>query len=176
MECIQKDATIFFRKGSKGNFKRYIQPFIVDKSINLSTYARKGDKKSAVISTDFHKRNPNLKIKLYSDYVNQFSAGGNNALIDGLFGTEDFRTGTWQGYSNTDLHAVVDLGKDTLISNVKISFLRDQRSWIFLVPAQQVDWPIKWQVELVILQLLDQDYLLTMKLAEPLLQEWEKRS
>ena len=73
----------------------------------------------------------NLKIKLYSDYENQFSAGGNDALIDSLFGTEDFRTGTWQGYSNTDLHAVVDLGKDTLISNVKISFLRDQRSWIF---------------------------------------------
>lgn len=132
LECVQKDATIFFRKGSKGNFKRYTQPFIVDKSINLSTYAQKVDKKSAVISTDFHKRNPNLKIKLYSDYVNQFSAGGNDALIDGLFGTEDFRTGTWQGYSNTDLHAVVDLGKDTLISNVKISFLRDQRSWIFL--------------------------------------------
>ena len=74
----------------------------------------------------------NLKIKLYSDYENQFSAGGNDALIDSLFGTEDFRTGTWQGYSNTDLHAVIDLGKDPLICNVKISFLRDQRSWIFL--------------------------------------------
>jgi hypothetical protein len=37
----------------------------------------------------------NLKIKLYSDYVKQFSAEGNDALIDGLFGTEGFRTRTW---------------------------------------------------------------------------------
>ena len=37
-------------------------------------------KKSAVISTDFYKKNPNLKIKLYTDYENQYNAGGNDAL------------------------------------------------------------------------------------------------
>ena len=71
LECVQKDANIFFRIGPKGEFKKYTQPFILDKSINLSTYAQKDDKKSATISTDFHRRNPTLKIKLYTDYENQ---------------------------------------------------------------------------------------------------------
>lgn len=132
LESAEKDADIFYRLGYKGGFKKYSEPFIVDKFINLSMYAQKGDQKSAIITTDFYQIDPNIKIDLKTNYANQYNAGGDNALIDGILGTEDFRTGTWQGYSDTDLHAVVDLGKEKFISNVKISFLKDQRSWIFL--------------------------------------------
>ena len=132
LACVEIDADIFFRLGHKGGFKKYTEPFTVDEFINLSVYAQRGNKKSAVISTDFYKKDPNLKIQLYTEYENQYNAGGNDALIDGILGTEDFRTGTWQGYSDIDVHAVVDLGKKKQINNVKISFLRDQRSWIFL--------------------------------------------
>ena len=132
LACADKDADVFFRLGYKGGFIKYTKPFVIDDFINLSVYAQKAGEKSAVISTDFYKKDPNLTIKLYTDYENQYNAGGNDALIDGILGTEDFRTGTWQGYSDTDLHAVVDLGKVKQINNVKLSFLRDQRSWIFL--------------------------------------------
>ena len=132
LACVEIDADIFFRLGHKGGFKKYTEPFTVDEFINLSVYAQRGNKKSAVISTDFYKKDPNLKIQLYTEYENQYNAGGNDALIDGILGTEDFRTGTWQGYSDTDVHAIVDLGKVKQINNVKLSFLRDQRSWIFL--------------------------------------------
>lgn len=132
LACADKTADIFFKLGHKGGFKKYTEPFIIDKFIKLSVYAQKGDIRSTSISTDFHERDPNLKIQLYTDYENQYNAGGNDALIDGILGTEDFRTGTWQGYSDTDLNAVIDLGKVKEIHNVKLSFLRDQRSWIFL--------------------------------------------
>ena len=132
LACADKTADIFFKLGHKEGFKKYTEPFIIDKFIKLSVYAQKGDIRSTSISTDFHKRDPNLKIQLYTDYENQYNAGGNDALIDGILGTEDFRTGTWQGYSDTDLNAVIDLGKVKEIHNVKLSFLRDQRSWIFL--------------------------------------------
>jgi len=132
LACADKTADIFFKLGHKGGFKKYTEPFIIDKFIKLSVYAQKGDIRSTTISTDFHKRDPNLKIQLYTEYENQYNAGGNDALIDGILGTEDFRTGTWQGYSDTDLNAVIDLGKVKEIHNVKLSFLRDQRSWIFL--------------------------------------------
>ncbi|CAI8295874.1 MAG: Uncharacterised protein [Flavobacterium sp. SCGC AAA160-P02] len=137
LESAEKDADIFYRLGYKGGFKKYSEPFIVDKFIHLSMYAQKGDKKSAIITTDFYQIDPNIKIDLKTKYANQYNAGGDNALIDGILGTEDFRTGTWQGYSDTDLYAVVDLGQEKSISNIKISFLRDQRSWIFL--PKQVD-------------------------------------
>src|SRR5690606_30615058 len=65
------------------------------------------------------------------DYANQYNGGGTNALIDGIFGTQDFRTGTWQGYQDTDLNATVNLGKTQAIETVSINFLEDQRSWIF---------------------------------------------
>ena len=132
LASVEKEADIFFRQGNKGGFKKYTEPFVIDDFINLSVYAQREGEKSAVISTDFYKKNPNLKIKLYTDYENQYSAGGNDALIDGILGAEDYRTGTWQGYNDTDLNAVVDLGKVKHINNVKISFLRDQRFWIFL--------------------------------------------
>ena len=132
LACVDKTADVFFRLGHEGVYKKYTEPFTVDQFINLSVYAQNGNKKSAVISTDFYKKDPNLKIQLYTEYENQYNAGGNDALIDGILGTEDFRTGTWQGYSDTDVHAIVDLGKVKQINNVKLSFLRDQRSWIFL--------------------------------------------
>ncbi len=132
LACADKTADIFFKLSHEEGFKKYSEPFIIDKFIKLSVYAQKGDTRSTTISTDFHKRDPNLKIKLYTNYENQYNAGGNDALIDGILGTEDFRTGTWQGYSDTDLNAVIDLGKVKEIHNVKLSFLRDQRSWIFL--------------------------------------------
>ena len=41
---------------------------------------------------------------------NQYMAGGLTALIDGIDGGNDFRTGEWQGYWGTDMVARIDLG------------------------------------------------------------------
>ena len=105
---------------------------MIDKFINLSVYAEKNEIKSKTITTDFYKIDPNLKIDLKTDYANQYNAGGDNALIDGIVGAEDFRTGTWQGYFDEDLIAIVDLGKIKVITEIGINCLEDQRSWIFL--------------------------------------------
>ena len=94
--------------------------------------AEKENFRSTIITTDFYKIDPNLKIELKTVYANQYNAGGDNALIDGVVGAEDFRTGTWQGYFDTDLVAVVDLGKEKSVESVQVNFLEDQRSWIFL--------------------------------------------
>jgi len=127
-----EEAVIYYRLGYKGGFKQYVEPFVIDKFINLSVYAQKGVTKSKTITTDFYKIDPNLKIDLQTEYANQYNAGGETALIDGVVGTEDFRTGTWQGYFDVDLIAVVDLGKIKSISEIGINCLQDQRSWIFL--------------------------------------------
>lgn len=138
LKSSEKDAEIFYRIGYKGGFKKYEKPFVIDKFINLSVYAELNGTKSATITTDFYKIDPNIKIELKSEYANQYNAGGNNALIDGILGTEDFRTGTWQGYFDTDLEAIVELGKIKMIDNLQISFLKDQRSWIFLPKEIQI--------------------------------------
>ncbi|MDB4036544.1 GH92 family glycosyl hydrolase [Polaribacter sp.] len=125
-----EEASIYYSLGV--DFQKYKQSFIISEKASLRVYAEKNNKKSTVIKTDFYKMDPNLKIGLQTKYANQYNAGGDNALIDGVLGAEDFRTGTWQGYFDVDLNAIVDLGKETLIYNLKVSFLKDQRSWIFL--------------------------------------------
>ena len=132
LKNVDSEAVIYYRLGYKGGFNKYNKPFIIDKFINLSVYSEKNGIKSAVILTDFYKIDPNIKIDLKTEYANQYNAGGQNALIDGIVGAEDFRTGTWQGYFDSDLVAIVDLGKVKPIKNVKVSFLKDQKSWIFL--------------------------------------------
>lgn len=127
---VDKEAAIYYSLG--GEFQKFEKPFTISKKVILKVFAQKGDTKSAIIKTEFFKIDPNIKIDLKTAYANQYNAGGQNALIDGIVGTEDFRTGTWQGYFDTDLVAVVDLGSKQKIQIIDISFLEDQKSWIFL--------------------------------------------
>jgi hypothetical protein len=134
LKSVEKEANIFYAVDDE--FKKYEKPFTISEKSTLKVYAQKDDTKSAIITTDFYKIDPNIKIELKTEYANQYNAGGDNALIDGIIGAEDFRTGTWQGYFDTDLVAVVDLGKiDNEEGRLEINFLEDQRSWIFL-PTQ----------------------------------------
>ncbi|CAL2083801.1 Glycosyl hydrolase family 92 [Tenacibaculum sp. 190524A05c] len=128
---VEKDVSTYY--SLNGNtFQEYKSPFTIEEKSILQVYSQKGEIKSSVITTDFYKIDPNIKIELKTKYANQYNAGGDNALIDGILGTEDFRTGTWQGYWDENVEATVDLGKIKTISNVQVNFLRDQRSWIFL--------------------------------------------
>ena len=133
LKSVDNKADIYFSLGDE--YQKYSSPFTISEKATLQVYSEKNGLKSATITTDFYKIDPNVKIKLETKYANQYNAGGDNALIDGIKGTEDFRTGTWQGYWNEDVIATVDLGSIKEIKEVSINFLRDQRSWIFL-PTQ----------------------------------------
>ena len=126
------DATADIYYSLNEEFQKYEQPFAISDKSSLKVFAQKGETKSAVVITDFYKIDPNIKIVLNTKYANQYNAGGDNALIDGIVGSKDFRTGTWQGYFDEDLIAVVDLGSEKLIEYIQVNFLEDQRSWIFL--------------------------------------------
>tara|TARA_R110002051_G_scaffold119745_1_gene193062 strand:+ start:301 stop:3228 length:2928 start_codon:yes stop_codon:yes gene_type:complete len=129
LQNVDTKATIFYSLGDE--FQEFKKPFVISEKSTLKVYAEKGGVKSTIITTDFYKIDPNIKIDLKTEYANQYNAGGNNALIDGIVGAEDFRTGTWQGYFDKDLVAVVDLGSEKKINEVSIGFLQDQKSWIF---------------------------------------------
>ena len=131
LENVDKNATIFYSLDD-GDFFRYKAPFVISENKTLHTYATKGKEKSPMISTPFIKIDPNLKIELKTKYAGQYSGGGDNALIDGILGSKDFRTGTWQGYNDEDLIAIIDLGSQIEIKELNMNFLQDHDSWIFL--------------------------------------------
>jgi predicted alpha-1,2-mannosidase len=127
----QSNSEIFYSLND-AEFRIYTEPFTISEEAELKTYASDGyGKKSETLSTHFYKIDPNLSITLETEYANQYNGGGKNALIDGIHGANDFRTGTWQGYHDLDLKATLNLGSQKEVKTVSVNFLQDQRSWIF---------------------------------------------
>jgi len=87
---------------------------------------------SKAVTARFTKYEGGRTITIESSYANQYSAGGNNALIDGVRGGKDFRTGEWQGYEGQDLVLMIDLGRVQKLKRVGLSLLQDQKSWVWL--------------------------------------------
>ena len=112
-------------------FKLYAAPFTISEDTKLKLYSEKGDLKSPELTTPFFKIDPNLSITLKSEYANQYSAGGNDALIDGIRSTKNYRTGSWHGSQDTDMIATINLGTEKPINLITVNFLQDQGAWIF---------------------------------------------
>ena len=130
LKNADQEASIYYRL-NKDDFLLYENPFTISEPATLEVYSEKNKKQSAHISTQFYKIDPNVSVQLDTEYANQYNGGGNNALIDGIYGTQDFRTGTWQGYFDKDLISTLDLGSKKTVNSVTVNFLQDQRSWIF---------------------------------------------
>ncbi len=70
-------------------------------------------------------------VSIAGNYNPQYSGGGDQALIDGVYGSEEWRAGGWQGYQSQDFECVIDLKEVTPLKYLGIRFLSDQRAWIF---------------------------------------------
>jgi hexosaminidase len=81
-------------------------------------------------------------VRLTYPFSEKYSAGGVNALTDGLRGSDSFRGGdnSWQGYQGTNFEAVVDLDTITSVNKVSIGFFRATSSWVF--PPEWVEFSI----------------------------------
>ncbi len=111
----------------------YTKPIVLKESGKVEAFAVKGiNNVSKVVTSNFIKIPKGRTIQLLSKYSPQYSAGGDNALIDYIRGNSDFHTGEWQGYEGTDFDAVVDLGEMKYITEVGLGCLQDIGSWIFM--------------------------------------------
>jgi predicted alpha-1,2-mannosidase len=90
------------------------------------------------VTASFNKVDRTTAINIESLYANQYSAGGDNALIDGIRGGSDFRTGDWQGYQGQDVSMVIDLGELVKLDSIHIGVLQDLKSWIWYPQEIQV--------------------------------------
>jgi predicted alpha-1,2-mannosidase len=129
------DYTVWYRtEGSRNNdFQKYTSPLTISESSTLSAYSQnmRGEK-SFVVTATLSKINRERKIRILSKYNPQYSAGGDEGLLDGVRGELNFRLGGWQGYQYTDFEAIVDLGSEKEISSLGAGFLQDARSWIWM--------------------------------------------
>ncbi len=136
LSSVEPGVTIYYTlDGSTpdANSKKYTAPIQIDKTSTLKFYATKeGMPDSKILEAKYWKIPADRSISLQSEYASQYSAGGDDALIDLLKGGSDYRIGTWQGYEGIDVNAIVDLGKVKSISELSLGALQDQKSWIFM--------------------------------------------
>ncbi|MFM2227724.1 MAG: hypothetical protein RL664_1067 [Bacteroidota bacterium] len=126
VEIIEEDG-----RKKKGFF--YSEPFKITKTCTILVKGLAGSEKeidSPWIEATFYKRSGNLVMKEVGNYDAQYTAGGNDALIDGIRGKLDFRTGVWQGY-NGKMECVIELKNPTNIKKISLSAFQDIRPWIW---------------------------------------------
>lgn len=112
------------------NFLPYQHPISINHTATFQFYAERDGNRSSIGSSTFHKRPNTWTISLLSKYSSQYSGGGDNALINGIYGDTNWKKGDWQGYQGQDFEAIIDLKKPTTIKELSADFLQDSRSWI----------------------------------------------
>ncbi|MFA6457410.1 MAG: family 20 glycosylhydrolase [Bacteroidota bacterium] len=147
-DSMQKEFIVSFLQGQQGVDIRYttdnnqpteksalyLHPLKIRKTTTLTVAAFNNDVflgKQYTLSFAFHKA-LNARIIVKNPYDERYRAGGEDGLIDGVRGTNNFKDGSWQGYEGVDFECSIDLGSVKEISKVIPRFLSNTSSWIFL--------------------------------------------
>ena len=114
----------------------YIEPFDVSKSavVKASLYG-KGKIAGSISQRDINVNKASGKpVTIIKPYSFKYPGTGDQAMTDGLSGTNSFKSG-WQGYEGTDIEFTVDLLQLTKISSIKLNFVKSPSDWI-LFPTE----------------------------------------
>ena len=65
-------------------------------------------------------------------YADQYTAGGDSALVDGLRGGWTYGDKRWQGFLNKDMDVTIDLGKKTDLHLISAEFMQLRGPYIWL--------------------------------------------
>ena len=104
----------------------------ISDTVTLRAIAARDGISSPEISVTFRHLADYPRVTLSTTYAPQYAAGGDDALIDGIRGGDNFRVGMWQGYLGRDLDVTLDYGAPRDIHQVSMGFLQDTGSWIFM--------------------------------------------
>jgi hypothetical protein len=132
----QKNVKIYYAGNKKSSFEKmtlYEGPFYIDSDAVIKAVAvNQNNQRSFESYASFVKKNNDWSVKLNSLYEPQYDGGGADGLIDEIHGNLNWRRGYWQGYQHTNFDAIIDLKKQTDLSNVYVEFLQDTRAWIIM--------------------------------------------
>jgi hypothetical protein len=141
IHSIQPNVKLYYT--TNGSFPTqqsilYTQPFNIDTTTTIKAIAIDDNNNNSFVTTStFKKATNNWEVNLNTPFEPQYEGGGASGLIDGIYGTTNWRMGNWQGYQLNDFDAVINLKEVKNISKVTTGFLQDIRPWI-VMPKQVV--------------------------------------
>ncbi len=135
LKCPDKNADIYYSVNDEPgeNFSKYTEPLVFTETVSINAYAEaEGKIQSKIIFANYIFVPDNRTIEITSISAPQYTAGGDQALVDFVKGENWFRSGLWQGYQAQDFEAVVDLKEVKEINLINARFLHDTEPWVFL--------------------------------------------
>ncbi len=133
LKSIEAGTDIYYRimrPDIRSVFVKYIKPFSIERSSSVDVYVKRGEVMSKTVSQQFHQMPDDKIITVLSTVHPMYTAGGTDALIDGIIGTTNWRTGEWHSYYDNDFEAIIDLKSKRPVNYVGIHVLQDVSPWI----------------------------------------------
>lgn len=144
IKCNTPEASIYYTlNGDEPTTESYLysQPIKLEQSATVIARAFKtGLTPSELLSKEFIRAKFNdsgkthPSIQYYITASQPYTKAGQMALLDGIRGSMDFHDGKWLGF-NRNFDAIIDMGSNNQVTNIRLSFLRNVGSWI-LIPAK----------------------------------------
>ncbi|MEO9872321.1 chitobiase/beta-hexosaminidase C-terminal domain-containing protein [Ekhidna sp.] len=119
---------------------RYTEPFQISESLVLQSVSYKQGWRISEPSTKKLIKVGTVpkKVRLQRPPNEAYAGNGAQSLIDRKKGTQDFRDGLWLGYQGESLLAILELDGTKKVTEVVVSALSDQGSWIFYPKSIEV--------------------------------------
>ncbi|RFZ84911.1 glycoside hydrolase family 92 protein [Mucilaginibacter terrenus] len=133
IKCADSLAKIYYTlDGStpSASSAQYNKPIQILVNTTVKAIAVNNGRESFVDQATFTKIRSDIKLTLINKYLPNYSAQGDETLINGIHGTANWRLGNWQGYQGKDLEAVIDMGQSKPIKQLSVGTLQDSRAWI----------------------------------------------
>ena len=128
---LDPEASIYY-KINNGGWHKYKNPIKIKSSSEFLAYAELDKVRSKEVHHSMVKIEHDWTVEYTFPYSHQYAAAGPNTLVDGLKGSNEYRTGDWQGFYDSPFEATIDLGKSKSISGMSIGCIQDIRPWIWL--------------------------------------------
>jgi len=118
------------------NSKLYTDPFAIEHSCIVKAISFDENGNSVVTERNilYHKGMGHLK-SLNSpagNYRPEYSGGGDDALLNGVTGSENYKDGNWQGFYGCNADIELDFGKAEVVNSLTINFMTNPFDWILL--------------------------------------------
>ncbi|MFZ9386688.1 MAG: GH92 family glycosyl hydrolase [Chitinophagaceae bacterium] len=140
LSSIELGAKIYYRimrPDIRSVFVPYEEPFAIRENTQVDVYAEKDGQRSPVVTQHFFRMPDDRTIRVLSEVHPMYTAGGPEALVDGVVGTTNWRTGEWQSYYDRDFEAIVDLQEERMVDSAGVHVLQDVSPWI-LYPRELI--------------------------------------
>lgn len=128
------DLELSYRKNDSDDFNLYTKPINLNFTGKIQVQAKKnGENYGGVLNQNVQEHKAlNSTSQYVSPYNSWYEAGGDQALVNGFLGSEDFRDGNWQGFYGDDVEVILELRHTSKISDVWLNFFQYNNAWIFL--------------------------------------------